>query len=304
MGPPWGALPRGGIQGVPRKKGVRLYKPRSSHYAQRPMSPASLSRRTLLLGLAVASIAVAKPSSRFTFKTPQGWTDMLADGLPDEIVTNLHPSLAAQLLTQDHLAFAVDLNPGTHGQNSFMQAILLGGKIEVNDNTLPDLRKQIEQKNKDNEVESTIRSAEILQIGGADVARVVWEVKNDEGNEVRMAYLLPGGEDPGAMIIYGSNAKEFDRVRPLMEASAMATQGVVPQPKFKKYFYKALPLIQITGAAGLIALLLSSRKKTQLATTVPARTVKKDEPDEDGDDGDDENSEKPGEDEAAATGKT
>lgn len=228
-----------------------------------------LSRRALLLGLTISWAALAKPASRFTFKIPQGWTDMLADGLSDEIVTNLHPSLAAQLLTQDHLAFAVDLNPGAHGQNSFMQAILLGGKLEVNDHTLPDLRKQIDQKNKDAEIEATIRSAEIVEIGGADVARILWEVKNDEGNEIRLAYLLPGGDEPGAMLVYGCNAKEFDRVRPLMEASAMATQGAVAEPKLKKYFYKSLPFIQITGAIGLIALLLSSRKKNHSTTSGP-----------------------------------
>lgn len=256
------------------------------------MSRATLSRRALLLGLLAAPAAVARPSSRFTFKIPQGWTDMLADNLQPEIVTNLHPSLAAQLLTQDLLAFAVDLDPKTHGQNSFMQALLLPGKVEVNEDSLPDIRKQIEQNNQDREIKTVIKSAEILEIGGADVARIVWEVKNDEGDEVRMAYILPAGDAPAAMLLFGSNAKDFPQVRPLMEASALATTGAVPQPKWQKYFYKALPFIQITGAVGLIALLLTGRKKQALVAPVaPPASGKEEDEDEDDDKEDDKNKE-------------
>ncbi|MCS6900082.1 MAG: hypothetical protein RMJ98_10250 [Myxococcales bacterium] len=241
------------------------------------MSRPLLSRRALLLGLLAAPVVSAKPTSRFTFKIPPGWTDMLADGLQDSVVTHLHPSLAAQLLLQDHLAFAVDLDPKTHGQNSFMQAILLEGKIEVSDETLPEIRRQIEQNNKDKGVQITILSAEILEMGGGDVARVIWEVKNDEGNEMRMAYLLPAGEEPAVMLLYGSNAADFPKVRPLMEASALATTGVVPLPRWRKYFIKSLPYIQIVGAIGLIVLLLSGRKKQSIITPVRPRTSQPEE---------------------------
>jgi hypothetical protein len=245
------------------------------------MSPAALSRRALLLGLLATSSVLAKPTSRFTFKIPQGWTDMLADGLPDEVVTNLHPSLAAQLLVQDHLAFAADLNPGHHGQNSFLQALALPGKVEINESTLPELRKQIEKNHQEREVQATIKSATIVAVGDADAARVLWEVKNDEGDEVRLAYLFSGGEEPGVMLLFGANAKDFERVRPLMEEAALATRGAVPTPKFEKYFYKSLPILQIIGAVGLIALLLTGRKKQQLVR--PAAPAKAENEHEDGD---------------------
>lgn len=246
---------------------------------------AGLSRRALLLGVLVSSVAAAAPKSPFTFKIPPGWTDMQADGLQDDVVTTLHPSLAAQLLVQENLVFAVDLNPGAHGQNSFMQAVLIPGKLEVNDTTLPDFKENILKKSKGDEVKATIKSADIVQIGGADVARLVWEVKNDEGDEVRMAYAIPGAEE-WAWLIYGCNIGDFAKVRPLMEASAMGTTGAVPQPKFWKYFYKALPYMQVAGVVGILVLLLTGRKKAPLAVPLKKAAPPPPEEDDEGDEGD------------------
>src|SRR5687767_4585245 len=70
-----------------------------------PMARAPLTRRALLLGLLVASAAEARPASRFAFKPPVGWTDLL-DNPPEEAITSLHPALALQMLRDDLLALA------------------------------------------------------------------------------------------------------------------------------------------------------------------------------------------------------
>ena len=121
----------------------------------------------------------------------------------------------------------------------------------------------------------------------ADVARIVWAVKEPtEGDEMRMAFVFSGGEEPGAMIVYGTSAAAFDRTRPLLEASAQATRGVVPTPRSQRLFYKALPFLQITGVVGLLTVLLLSRRRSPgrtparasatTATTAPAADESKD----------------------------
>lgn len=232
-----------------------------------------------MLGFLATSAAAAAPSTHFKFKIPPGWTDLL-DNPAEEVVTTLHPTLALQAMRDDQLALAVDLDPGAHGQNSFMQAFPLFGPLEINSRTLPDIRDQIALNSKENELKVTIQSAEIVQFGDADVARIIWLVKNDEGDEMRMAYAIHGGEQ-SALLIYGANAAEFPRVRPLMEASAMATQGAVPQPRFWRLFYKALPYLQIAGVIGILALLLTRSRKPALITPVvkkaPARDADSDD---------------------------
>lgn len=241
-----------------------------------------------MLGMFVASTAAAAPKpSPFTFKIPSGWTDMQAEGLADEVVTNLHPGLAAQLLLSEFPVFAVDLSPGVHGQNSFMQGIMLEGALIINDQTLPEYRKQIEQKNTDDELKIKFMSASILQIGGADVARMIWEVKNTEGDEIRVAYFLNGGEAGSVMLLYGCHSGDFEKVRPIIEASASATRGIVPQQQGLRLLAKSLPYLQIVGVLGLLFLLLSFRKKEPVATPVVKKVASPVDDDDSGDDGGD-----------------
>ncbi len=105
-------------------------------------------------------------------------------------------------------------------------------------------------------------SADIVDIDGSDVARIVWSVKEpSEGDEMRMAFVFSGGEDQGAMIVYGTSAAAFERTRAQLEASARATRGQAPTPKSRRLFYRALPFLQIGGVAGLLGVLLVSRRR-------------------------------------------
>ena len=237
------------------------------------MARAPLFRRSLLLGLLAAGSAAARPPSRFTFTPPMGWTDLLENQREIDITT-LHPGLAVAMLRDDWLALAADLNPGSDGKNSFMQALGLPSGLEITPQTLPDIRKAIVDHNTQDDVAPPeVRTLEIIDIGGADVARIVWAVKEpSEGDEMRMAYIFSGGDEPGAMIVYGTSASAFEATRPLLEASARATGGVVPTPRSRRLFYKSLPYLQIAGVVGLLGVLLVSRRRAQMppAVTTPA----------------------------------
>lgn len=249
---------------------------------------ALLSRRAALLALLAPTLAQARPTSRFVLKPPAGWTDLTnPEEVTSEIIEKLHPLLAIAAVDDSLLAFAVDLNAGADEKNSFMKAFLLPGELEVSTGNLPKIREALLRDEKP-DVTIDVKRLEITELGEADVIKAFVSSKSDEGEELRLIYFIPGGPEQSLMLVYGATAAEFEKVRPLIEASAAATKGAVSLPRWKRWSFQVLPYLQLGAVVGILLMLLTRKRKPPVKPA-PKPAPKKTEAsgEDDGDDGDD-----------------
>jgi hypothetical protein len=187
-----------------------------------------VSRRALLGLLLMVAPAAARQPSRFTFEMPPGWVD-LADGASEDIKEKLNQGLVEASTRKDFLAFAADPQADENGRNNFLQAILLPGALAVTIETLPKIRDALRKRSEGEGLSIDMQSVEISRIGEVDVARARWTVHNKDGDEARLAYVIPGG-DRAALLIFGCPAEHFDKLRPLFQAVAERTRGAAAPP--------------------------------------------------------------------------
>jgi hypothetical protein len=215
------------------------------------MSAPGLHRRALLLAavsLAPAA-ALARIPSNFTFVVPDGWDD-LSDGSMPHQLARLHPALVENAMQGDFLAFAADLAPGPDDRTSFMQAVLLPTGIVIAPDTLPKLREALFKRHEAEGLKMDMTTLDITQIRGVDVARAIWSLKGDGVDDMRLAYVVPGG-NRAALLVYGATAPLFPKLRPEFERCAAGTGGVEATPRPSR------PARLIEGVVSVVAALLA-----------------------------------------------
>jgi hypothetical protein len=235
-----------------------------------------LSRRALpgLLVLAFSGTTAARQPSRFSFELPPGWVD-LADGASEEAREKLNAGLIQASTKKDFLAFAADLEADENGRNSFLQAILLPGALPVTVETLPRIRDALRQRSESEGVPIEMQSVEISRIGEVDVARARWVVHSEGGDEMRLAYVIPGG-NRAALLIYGCPAERFEKLRPLFQGLAERTKGAEAPPPPAVWGPLAINALKVGAVLAVLAFVLGkSRKKAIPRAPLPPASPRK-----------------------------
>jgi hypothetical protein len=167
----------------------------------------------------------------FAVKIPTGWVD-LSPNAPPENFEGLAPAFVQRLKSQSGRAIAMDL---AHGDDGFVENVALQAQacpaMELTEKTVQSeafdrgfyaaLLKYPNAKVK-------LLEKALVEIGGVPVVRVRQRIAI-EGQPVVMnlGYLLPGAGGRCAMVYYSTTPNHFAKQRPIFEASAMQTRGLV-----------------------------------------------------------------------------
>lgn len=244
------------------------------------LASGQVGRRALLLSLLVLvpATALARVPSNFSFVVPEGWADLSDEIQPDQLA-KLHPALIESAMNGEFLAFAADLRSESDARNSFLQALLLPTGIVISQETLPTLREALFKRHEGDEAKMEMQQLDVVKIGGVDAARARWTLKGEGVDDVRLAYIIPGG-NRSALLIYGATAEAFPALEPVFEKAALGTQGAedAPRPSRTPRMLESV----LTGAALLAAALLffgRGRKSSSQPAAAPKVNKKKEQSD-------------------------
>jgi hypothetical protein len=174
------------------------------------------------LGLLLAGGPVSHP---FVFRIPDGWTD-LSPGAPASRFAGLPDHLTQEAMKEEYVAFAVGPPNGDGGFNGMFNAVVTPRTAHVTaallEGLIPHARAEVAQR----QLAWQVREKDVLTVSGTNVGRIVSDVSSPDGTVLRQVqYVLPGLES-AAVLTYAATPQDFDRLRPVFEASALATQGV------------------------------------------------------------------------------
>src|SRR5579862_6555268 len=185
-----------------------------------------MKKRTFVLFLLLAPAAAR--ADGFHFKVPDGWVD-LSPTAPAKNFERLAPEMAAQVRAQKLAFFAADLDHASELMTNVSGTVLPGGG-RITNATLDEAEKRVAAEiAKQPGFAYRVTSRELLDWNGVAVARFVAELDNRGHLVKQLGFMLPGDKQT-AMLTYATSENEFEHYRPIFDAAARATGGLVAAP--------------------------------------------------------------------------
>lgn len=216
------------------------------------------------LWLALASAMAAGGSLQY--QIPPGWIDLRNSQTED---SRIPQGLINEARRGKYVIYAVDPeNLSPVGANATFNVIETPGRGVITEKLLQDTAAGASTEAERMGFEMKLLEAKVVKLGGVDVG-VTTSLMSAQGTTVRLLqYLIPGRESAGTLT-YACMPGEFDRYRPIFEASAMATTGAYKHRSGIDWG-RAFLTGAITGFVALIASLITARKKKSAAAAAPA----------------------------------
>lgn len=179
---------------------------------------AALSILLLTQGLALAG---------FTFKIPDGWTNVGEDLMRGQI-KGLERQQAAHIEAAmkrgEFVAYAMDMEGAKDGFAENLNAQVVKGALEIDEGFLEKAGAKVIDEAKKAGLVYTLLDKSIVAIGGVPSLRLVGELVLNGQTMKQVCYLVPGG-DEHAIITYTTMPAMFDHYQPIFDAAAQGTTG-------------------------------------------------------------------------------
>jgi hypothetical protein len=169
-------------------------------------------------------LTAAAPPAPFVFRIPDGWTD-LSPGAPAANFEGLPETLAQEVASGRYAAYAVGAALADGGYEATFNAILHRRPVRVTHEFLEGVMQVAVASMARKGVTITVREKRIFPVAGANVGCAVSDYTSAGVNIRQAQYVLPGLER-AAILTYATTPEKFERLRPVFEASALATQGI------------------------------------------------------------------------------
>jgi hypothetical protein len=177
------------------------------------------------VGLCVGARAAQAAPDPFVFRIPDGWTD-LSSQAPAENFEGVQDELVREAMKAQYAVFAIGPAAPAGGIPSTFNAILSPRTARVTPAFLDAMMEEAAARLSAAGWSLTVHEKQVLTVGGANVGRVVSDLTTAGGLTLRQVqYVMPGLEK-AAVLTYSSAPEDFEGLRPVFEASALATQGV------------------------------------------------------------------------------
>ena len=188
---------------------------------------APIAMAVVMLGLSVHGWA----ATGFTFKVPDGWTD-LSPGAPAANFEGLAPAIMREVKSGKYAAYAMDLAHADDGFAENFNAIVDPGSEPITEKLLDAVANGMSGEiAKQAGGSAEVRERSLVTVAGVRAGRLVADIHLGAINTRAMMYILPG-KDEHAVVTYSAAPEAFDSYRPIFEAAAQATRGVVEPAGF------------------------------------------------------------------------
>jgi len=218
--------------------------------------------------LAIGLEGLAWGGTGFTFKVPDGWTD-LSPGAPAANFQGVAPKVLAEAHSGKYVAYAMDLAHADDGFAENFNAIVDPGSEPITEQLLDAVATGMSAElGRTAGGSAEVRERGLVTVAGVRAGRLVADIHLGAIHTRAMMYILPG-KDEHAVVTYSAAPETFDQYRPVFEAAAQATGGVVePQTYWGKLFSGAL-------SGGMRGALLGACAGLVVALVVVLRRKKK-----------------------------
>jgi hypothetical protein len=164
--------------------------------------------------------------AELTFKVPAGWVDLSANA-PEANFRKAPPMIAAQARAQKLAFFAADVKHANDGFMENVNAVLVNETLPINELTVAKVTENMDAEIKKQSPLASMKilEAKIVQIGGADCARLVALLSLGPQTIQQVTYILPGHRQH-AILTFSTVPAQFTRYQPIFDAAARATGGL------------------------------------------------------------------------------
>jgi hypothetical protein len=180
----------------------------------------------------VAAVAVGllgmngfRPEPPVTFRAPEGWIDLSPGAAPAD-VQGLPDAVRAEVLSGKYAAVALEpVRPGERYTQTF-NAIVSPSTLR-GDGYGAALERSIVEGMRSRGATARPERREVQKVGGVDALRLELRVFVDDvgASARRVVWAIPAGSRT-ALLNYTCEESTCERLLPIMDASARATQGV------------------------------------------------------------------------------
>jgi hypothetical protein len=207
---------------------------------------------------AVLLVSVSAFAGDFTFQKPEGWTDLSANAPPLELA-KAPAALVAEAGGRGFSFYAADLRGGP--DDRFMEnvsATVYPRQVRITPEFFDGMVAEMVDGFRKTVQSYKLIDKRLTSVGGVSVGRVVNEFESNHVTVRTLGYILP---EPTsfAVLTYTTQAEDFSRYEPMLDAAAQATTGVAQPPTSRMPVW--LPALWGGLAAGLVGRWLMKRKK-------------------------------------------